>query len=95
MAKSPLPLLKDEPVRASPKRARAASRLRSRASSGASVATTIMHEPSPSADPLLRMPPAGRPLRGWNAYRPSSSPTGAPSIVSTPPKLDCTSTPTV
>ena len=47
IAKSPLPLLYDEPVRARPKTARAARRFRSRASSGASVATTIMHDPSP------------------------------------------------
>jgi len=55
MAKSPLPLLNDDPVRPKPNTARAASRPRSRASSGASVATTSMHEPSPgpSADPVL------------------------------------------
>ena len=47
MAKSPLPLLNDDPVRARPNTARAARRFRSRASSGASVATTIMQEPSP------------------------------------------------
>ena len=47
IAKSPLPLLKEEPVLARPNTARAASRFRSRASIGASVATTIMHEPSP------------------------------------------------
>ena len=55
MAKSPLPLLNDDPVRPKPNTARAASRPRSRASSGASVATTSMHEPSPGpgADPVL------------------------------------------
>jgi hypothetical protein len=47
IAKSPLPLLYDDPVRARPKIARAASRRRSRASSGASVATTSMQDPSP------------------------------------------------
>src|SRR5437588_1596509 len=46
MAKSPLPLLPVEPVRAIPRNARAASRRSWRASSGASVAITIMHEPS-------------------------------------------------
>ena len=51
IAKSPLPLLYEDPVRARPNTARAASRLRSRASSGASVATTIMQEPSPGSLP--------------------------------------------
>ena len=71
IAKSPLPLLNDEPVRARPNTARAASRFRSRASSGASVATTIMQEPSPcivlpaaAAWPrLIRIPPEHLPDR--------------------------------
>ena len=44
--KSPLPLLPVEPARAIPKIARAASRRNCRESRGASVATTIMQEPS-------------------------------------------------
>jgi len=47
-------------VRASPKTARAANPLRSRASRGASVATMIMHEPSAESPPLGRAPMARR-----------------------------------
>src|SRR5215472_718934 len=46
ITKSPLPLLPEEPLRASPKMERLASRCNWRESIGASVATTIMHEPS-------------------------------------------------
>ncbi len=84
IAKSPLPLEYVEPVRASANTARAASRFRSRASSGASVATTIMQDPS-----AVIAPPAGPPLGV------SSRQTGTPAIVSRPPKFVCTSTPTV
>jgi hypothetical protein len=49
------------------------------------VATTIMHEPSAVS--------GGDPFRA-KACRPSSFPTGTPSIESTPPKFDCTRTPT-
>ena len=45
MTKSPLPFEPAEPVRPMPSIARAANRLRLRASTGASVATTIMTEP--------------------------------------------------
>jgi hypothetical protein len=59
--------------------------------SGASVPTTIMMEPSSleSGLPLL-LASASRKL-----YCPSSLPTGAPFMDNTPPKLVCTSTPTV
>ena len=67
--------------------ARAASRSRLRSESGASVAMTITHDPSP------RSP--GDCASRWNAYCPSSFPTGAPSTWSTPPKFVWTSTPTV
>jgi len=60
---------------------RAPRRSRLRGESGASVATTIMIEPSPR--------PAAE-----GASR-SSRPTGTPAIVRSPPKLLCTSTPTV
>src|SRR5512146_2662526 len=46
ITKSPLPLLPEEPLRASPKIARLAKRCNWRESSGASVATIIMQEPS-------------------------------------------------
>ena len=69
-------------MRASPKTARAASRFKSRASIGASVATTIMHDPSPVAGAVgFRI----RRAAAQNANRPSSFPTGAPFIVNTPP----------
>ena len=67
--------------------ARAASRSRLRSDSGASVAITITHEPSP------RSP--GDSASRLNAYWPSSFPTGAPSTWRMPPKFVCTSTPTV
>ena len=89
IAKSPLPFEYVEPVRASANTARAASRFRSRASSGASVATTIMHEPSAVA------PPAPSEVEGPPASGVSSRQTGTPAIVSRPPKFVCTSTPTV
>src|SRR5689334_7226603 len=58
---------------------RAAIRFRLRESTGASVATTITIDPQPEFGP-----------------RPASSrPIGAPAIVSEPPKLLCTNTPTV
>src|SRR5262249_7708643 len=46
ITKSPLPLLPVEPVRARPRTARAARRRSWRESRGASVAITIMQEPS-------------------------------------------------
>ena len=70
-----------------PSMARDASRLRFRSLSGASVATTIMIDPS---GPL-----AG--ARAESPDRPSARPTGTPTMVRSeaPPKFDCTSTPTV
>ena len=67
----------NEPVRASPSTARLASRSRLREESGASVARTIMQEPSPALRPFSRA--------SWNANLPSASPTRTPSTVSTPP----------
>ncbi len=52
MAESPLQFEAELPVRATPIHALAASLLRLRASSGASVATTIMHDPSALSFPL-------------------------------------------
>src|SRR6186713_732849 len=86
-AKSPLPFEYDEPVRARPNTALAASLSRSRGERGASVATTIMQDPSALSGP----PP--EPARAY-ACRPISFPTGTPSTDRTPPKFDCTSTPT-
>jgi hypothetical protein len=65
--------------------ARLARRSSSRASSGASVATTIMHEPSAEG---IWLPTS---LRCGD----SSRQTGTPPIVRRPPKFVCTSTPTV
>jgi len=59
-----------EPVGARANTARAARRFKSRASSGASVATTIMHEPS---------------AEGSNRPGVISFQTGTPAIVSFPP----------
>jgi len=67
------------PVRASPNMVRAAMRRKLRASTGASVATTMRMDPPPVFGPRAA----------------SSRPTGAPPICSVPPKFDCTSTPTV
>src|SRR6185436_16412702 len=92
IAKSPLPLLYDEPVRASPNTARAASRPRSRASSGASVATTSMHDPSADARASRSAAPfaAERRLGGCSALKIETPP-----IVRLPPKFVCARTPTV
>src|SRR5437773_7234212 len=108
IAKSPLPLLYDDPVRARPNTARAASRRKSRASSGASVATTSMQDPSPlgSTDSTFAR---GRPLDSADSApdrgRPSAAAArrggcrdlkiGTPAIVRFPPKLVCARTPTV
>ena len=43
----------------------------------------------------MMLPSALAPTSSWNANRPNSRPTGAPLMASTPPKLACTSTPTV
>ena len=81
IAKSPLPFEYVDPVRASAKMARAARRSRSRASSGASVATTIMQEPSALVALAIGAPAPGPPA-AWGERR---CHTGTPAIVSRPP----------
>ena len=76
-------------MRARPKSARAASRFRAFASRGASVATTIRHEPWPARRGSFPGS-SGAAAKSW---RPSSFPTGTPSIVKTPPKFAWTRTP--
>src|SRR5437870_2124936 len=70
--------------------ARAAIRLRLRASTGASVATAITQEPPVYGRASPRDRAGGTPAATRN-----SSPIGTPAIVSEPPKFVCTSTPTV
>ena len=79
----------------SPSSARDASRRRLRSPIGASVATTMTIEPSAVALSSAPAPRAVSPNARVNGCRPSSFPTGAPTTCSTPPKLLCTSTPTV
>jgi hypothetical protein len=74
----------DAAVFANPMNARLASRLRLRASIGASVATIIMHEPSTSAGQLVAERELAERFADWHAVDWSA-----------PPKFVWTSAPTV